>query len=336
VHCSQSHPNQYLYDPINTNHLKVHQGDIDFDALQGNVITIGTFDGVHRAHKSIINSIVDFADEKSCESILITFHPHPRSIVYPGDHDLRLLTSLDEKLELLKTTALDHVVVFPFSIEFSQQSPQEYIEEFIIGLFNPKGIIVGFDHRFGLNRAGDFNMLSAYTKDADIDLIEISKKESNQIKISSTAVRDALSEARIRDANRLLGYRYFLTGEVIKGDNIGTSLGYPTANIEVDGDKKLIPQSGIYAAFVWVQDVQYDGLLYIGQKPSLNNSQEIFIEVNLRNFQGYLYGEHIKIELVDFIRADEKFETKADLISKIQQDEIQIIDILEAEKRANS
>ena len=312
--------------------MKVHQGDIDFESLRGNVLTIGTFDGVHRAHKSIINSIVDLADEQQCESILITFEPHPRSVVYPKDDGLRLLNTLDEKIQLLSNTPLDHVVVYPFSIEFSQQAPEEYIVDFLLNKFDPKGIIVGFDHRFGLNRSGHFGLLKKYVDQTAITLIEISKKESNQIKISSTAIRNALTEARIRDANRLLGYRYFLTGEVIKGASIGSTLGYPTANIKLTSDNKLIPKPGIYAAFVFLQSTRYDGLLYIGRKPSLNDTTEIFIEVNLRNFEGYLYGEHLHIELVDFIREDQKFDNLAALVSKIKEDEQQIIDILRAEK----
>jgi riboflavin kinase/FMN adenylyltransferase len=304
--------------------------------LQGHVITLGTFDGVHRAHHSIIDSIVELADEKSCESVLITFEPHPRSIIYPQDSGLRLLTDLDEKLALLQKTKLDHVVVHPFTVEFSQQPPEEYIENFIIGKFKPKGIIVGFDHRFGLNRQGDYDLLKSYTDHFGIELIEISKKESNHVKISSTAIREAIVDGNIKIANQLLGYRYFLSGSVIKGDSIGTSLGYPTANLRLTSKHKLVPRSGIYAAFVYVQNERYDGLLYIGHKPSVHDGQTIYIEVNLREFEGYLYGENLKIELVDFIRADEKFVDLEALKQKIREDELKIVDILEAEKNAIS
>ncbi len=316
--------------------MKVHREQDDVAHLKGNVVTIGTFDGVHRAHQSIINAIVDLAHAKKCESILITFEPHPRSVVYPKNDELRLLTSLEEKLALLQQTALDHVVVFPFTAEFSQQQPEEYVHNFLLGKFNPKGIIIGFDHRFGINRSGNFELLKNQTAENDITLVEISKKVSNEIKISSSAIRRALIAGNIRDANRLLGYRYLITGTVIKGESIGTTLGYPTANLNVQHPKKLIPKPGIYAAFVHVRGDRYDGLLYIGHKPSIQSGPDLFIEVNLRNFKGYLYGEHLQIELVDFIRDDEKFTTLDDLRLKIQEDEQQIISILEAEKDSNS
>ncbi len=316
--------------------MKIHRGQIDYSTLQGHVITIGTFDGLHVAHKSIVDSVINLSLAKGCESILITFEPHPRSVIYPKDDGLRLLTELDEKIELIRQTGIDHLVVYPFTVEFSQLPPQEYIEEFIIEKFKPKGIIVGFDHRFGLNRQGDYNMLDYYAKKHNIELIEISKKESNKIKISSTTIRKSLSDGKIKDANQLLGYRYFLSGEVIKGDSVGASLGYPTANLRLGNQQKLVPKSGIYAAFVHVQDAQYDGLLYIGQKPSLNDGNTIFIEVNLRDFKGYLYGEHLKIELVEFVREDQKFSDLESLKSKIQEDEMLIIDILEAEKNEKS
>ena len=297
---------------------------------------MGTFDGLHKAHRSIIKSVVDIAAQKSCQSVLITFEPHPRCVIYPRDHSLRLLTDLDEKIELLKATDLDHLVVFPFTAEFSQLSPEEYVERFIIEKFDPAAVIVGFDHHFGLNRQGNYQLLQQYANKEGFDLIQISKKETKEVKISSTQIREYLISGQIIEANELLGYRYFLTGEVIKGDNIGTSLGYPTANIRLGSELKLVPKSGIYAAFVYVRDVQYEGLLYIGQKPSMSDKDTIFIEVNLRNFTGYLYGEQLKIEFVEFIRQDQKFEDLDALKSKISEDEKQIVAILQAEKNKES
>lgn len=296
------------------------------------MLTVGTFDGVHRAHRALIDALVDLAADQGCESILVTFDPHPRSIVYPKDDSLELLTDVNEKLALLEQTALDHVVIFPFSIEFSQQSAAEYVESFLIEKFQPKGLIVGFDHRFGLNRMGNIDLLKQYTDKHQIKLVEFSKKASNEIKISSTAVRNALNAGDVRAANRLLGYRFGLEGEVIKGESVGSKIGYPTANIQLHTESKLIPKSGIYASFVYINDDRYDGLLYIGRKPSLIDGDDIFIEVNLRDFTGYLYGESLRIELVDYVREDEKFENVDDLVARIREDEIQIIDILQAEK----
>ena len=293
---------------------------------------MGTFDGLHLAHRSIINTLVETANQKNCASVLITFEPHPRGVIYPRDHSLRLLTDLDEKIELMRETDLDHLVVYPFTAEFSQQSPEEYVERFIIDKFDPVAVIVGFDHRFGLNRQGDYSLLNSYAVKNGFDLIQISKKETNDIKISSTQIREYLQSGQITAANSLLGYRFFLTGEVIKGDNIGTSLGYPTANIRLGSELKMVPKAGIYAAFVYVRGIQYQGLLYIGHKPSMSESDSIFIEVNLRNFEGYLYGEKLIIEFVKFIREDEKFENLEALKSQIRDDEKRIVAILEKEK----
>ena len=299
------------------------------------MITIGTFDGLHTAHHSIIDKIAEMAVERNCESVLVTFDPHPRSIVYPKDKSLQLLTTLEEKIKLLEQTQLDHLVIYPFSIEFSQETAEEYIEDFIINKFQPKCVVIGFDHRYGINRTGDFELLNQYAQSYKFDLIEISKKESNQVKISSTAIRDALHHGDINQANQLLGYRFFLTGKVVKGNNIGTSLGYPTANIKLNSTTKLVPKSGIYAAFVYIEDERYDGLLYIGSKPSVEEGTTVFIEVNLRDFKGYLYGEELKVEFVSFIRGDEKFDSLEELKKQISLDEKQILAVLAAEKLEN-
>lgn len=311
--------------------MKIHRDPIDFSLLKGNVVTIGTFDGVHRAHRSLINELVDMAARMSCESVLVTFDPHPRRVVYPKDNSLQMITDADEKIELLKQTALDHLVIFPFTIEFSQLSAAEYVEDFLLKRFEPKGLLVGFDHRFGLNRQGDCRLLKSYADQHEIEILEFSKKASNDIKISSTAIRTALLDGAIREANRLLGYRFYLTGEVVKGDSVGSKIGYPTANIELRDELKIVPRSGIYAAFVYINDDRYEGLLYIGRKPSLVDGDKTFIEVNLRNFSGYLYGEHLRIEIVDFIREDEKFDSIPELVSRIKEDEKQIVSILREE-----
>lgn len=313
----------------------VHRQIEQCDLTRG-VLTIGAFDGVHRAHQYVIDQTIKMAQSMHVPSTLITFEPHPRKVIYSEDIRLGLLTDLDEKLNRLERTGLDHVVVYPFTWEFSQQSAEEYLDTFLYRKFNPKGIVIGFDHKFGLNRLGDFQLLKNYFSEKDTTLIEIPKRILQNIKISSTQIREYLDKGAIREANELLGYRYTLNGEVIKGNNIGSRLGFPTANIKLHSDDKLIPRSGIYASYVYIDNVPYKGLLYIGAKPSLEVSDHIYIEVHVEGFSGYLYGESIRLELVEFIRPDEKFENLEMLQQNMKSDQAKILTILSNENASST
>lgn len=288
--------------------MNIYKGIDKLPTFKNTVITIGSFDGVHRGHQKLIGQINDLAREIEGESLIITFDPHPRKIIFPKDKSLKLITSLDEKLALFEKYGVDNVVVVPFSIEFSQQSPQEYVEAFLLELFNPKYLVIGYDHHFGLNRQGDIHFLKKYETTHNLEVVEVQKEELEEIAISSTKIRNALNEGNVLEANRFLAHTYALDGKVVRGDQIGNTIGFPTANIQVLDDDKIIPAYGIYAVEVDVDSVRYGGMLYIGARPSINNKNVGVIEVNIFDFDQDIYGETIRVHFVDYLRGDKKFD----------------------------
>jgi riboflavin kinase/FMN adenylyltransferase len=288
--------------------MRIHRDIKSLPEFKNAVITIGSFDGVHRGHQKIISRINKLANDIEGESVIITFDPHPRKIIYPRDKSLKLLSTTDEKLLLFEKYGLDHVVIVPFSIEFSQQNPREYLDKFIMSNFNPSYIVIGYDHRFGLNRSGDIHMLKRYSLEHGFKVLEIKKQEIEDITISSTKIRNALLEGDISHANLFLGHHYIIKGIVVHGDKIGKQLGFPTANISISENEKLIPKKGIYAVQVVINEKKYGGMMYIGDRPTINTAQKTSIEVNIFDFNGDLYGETIEVELVAFIRYDEKYD----------------------------
>ena len=285
------------------------------------VITIGSFDGVHTGHQKILSRLTQLADEIQGESIVITFYPHPRNVVDAPRNDISVLNTLEEKLDLLKKNGIQNVVVVPFSFEFSQQSPREYIEKFIISNFNPSYIVIGYDHKFGLHRSGDITLFKEYESTGTFKVIEIPSYEIEDITISSTKVRKALLEGDIQEATDFLGYPYILTGKVIHGDKLGTMLGYPTANLQIDEKDKLIPSEGVYAVSIEIEQARFDGMMYIGRRPSVSEKNKINIEINIFDFNQNIYEKTIKISILKFLRNDIKFESLDDLKTQLQQDE---------------
>ena len=301
--------------------MHIHHGLSNLPAFRNAVITIGSFDGVHRGHVQLIKRIKDLAESIEGESIVLFFDPHPRSIVYPNDDTLRLLTTVEEKLAQFERHDVDHVVIVPFSVEFSQQHPEEYIEKFLLKSFQPKYIVIGYDHRFGLNRQGDISLLRRYEKSHGFEVIEVSKQEEEDIAISSTNIRKSIVSGSMLDANLLLGYRYGLTGSVVKGDQIGSSIGFPTANVKPANRYKLIPGDGIYAVLVTIEDVLFKGMLYIGNRPSVDKGHKKVIEVHIFDFSGNLYDQDLTLYFVDYIRDDQKFASLDELKSQLSKDE---------------
>ena len=294
------------------------------------VITIGSFDGVHIGHQKIIKRIKHLAKEIDGESVIITFDPHPRKIIYPKDDSLQLLTTLEEKIDLCESFGVDNLVIVPFSIEFSQQLPREYVEKFLIGAFSPKYIVIGYDHRFGLNRKGDINLLQEYQEEHDFEVVQIKKQELEDITISSTKIRNALLKGDIENANHFLNHRYKLSGIVSHGDKIGKTIGYPTANISIEEPSKLIPLNGVYAAYCNIEGVQFQGMLYIGNRPTLQGvSKTRKIEVNIFDFDQDIYDKPAEIELVAKTRDDIKFDSLDALTTQLAQDKIDSLSILE-------
>src|SRR5258705_6904696 len=234
--------------------MKVYRDIEQLPAFKNAVITIGTFDGVHEGHRKIIDSLKQEAAKINGESVIITFHPHPRKVVSSAILGIRLINTLDEKIELLSKTGVDHLVIVPFTDAFANQPAEAYIQNFLIEKFHPNTIIIGYDHRFGRDRQGDYRLLEKMTVAYHYELKEISKQVIDEISISSTNIREAIIHGDIDTANKLLGYEFFFEGEVVHGDKLGRKLGYPTANLKITDEEKIIPGNGIYAVYAEIRD----------------------------------------------------------------------------------
>jgi riboflavin kinase/FMN adenylyltransferase len=308
---------------INKN-MRVFQNLATLPKFKNAVITIGSYDGLHAGHQQIIQRLNDLAKEEGGESVLITFHPHPRLVLAPDDTSLKLITSVNEKIEVLKHYGVDNVVVVPFTKAFSEQTPLEYVRDFLVKYFEPKRIVIGYDHRFGNKRAGGIELLKELTFLFNYQVEEIEKHEVDDIAVSSSKIRKALLEGKIEKANSFLNHPFTLTGHVVHGKKIGTEIGYPTANLEVERQNKIIPKAGIYAVYVLFNDARYKAMLYIGNRPTLNG-QDQSIEVNLFDFKGDLYGKTLCVEFIAHVREDAKFDSLEGLTTQIAKDKIETL-----------
>lgn len=308
--------------------MRVHRDLNELPDFSNAVITIGSFDGVHQGHQSIIEQVKQIATQHGGESVIITFHPHPRSIVFPKDTSLRLITTTEEKIALFERYQVDHLVIVPFTVEFSQMSADEYIEKFLVEKFHPRYVVIGYDHRFGLSRQGDINYLRWHSQRFGYEVLEIEPRQVDDMTVSSTKIRKALEHCDIKTAAHLMGHYYPLRGTVVKGQQIGRQIGFPTANLEVSERHKLIPPDGIYAVKVWQGEKDYRGMLYIGTRPTLTQYHNRTIEVNIFDFDQEIYEQELTLELVDFIRQDQKFEQLADLTKQLEKDRIAVEQVL--------
>ena len=315
--------------------MQVHHNLSDLPTFQNAVITIGSFDGVHTGHQKIIEKVNALAKKVNGESILITFHPHPRLVLYPDDPSLKLISTIDEKVALLERFGIDHVVVVPFTKNFSQQSPDAYIQEFLVDKFHPSYIVIGYDHKFGKARAGDIEYLKRFEEEAGFKIVEILKQEIRDIAVSSTKVRHALEQGDIQKANQLLNHTFTLSGTVEHGQEIGKTIGYPTANIKVGHKHKLIPAQGIYAVEVIHRKKTYGGMLYIGDRPTLDAFTNHTIEVNIFDFDATIYGDKLTLRFLEFIRADEKFDGLEKLKLQLGRDQESALKILKKKASLN-
>lgn len=292
------------------------------------VVTIGSFDGIHRGHQQLLARIKRLAKRRGGESVMITFDPHPRTVLRPEEDDLRLLSTTREKIRYCAEAGIDHLVVIPFTKEFSQQTPEEYIENFLIKYFRPDRIVVGYDHRFGKDRIGDLEYLVHHGCKHGYEVIEIGAQEVDDIAVSSTRIRRALFAGDVRQAASFLGRSYELSGLVVEGEKIGRTIGFPTANIQPDHRLKLIPANGIYAVQATVLDQTVTGMLYIGDRPSLNDGRGITIELNIFDFDADIYQEKISVSFVDFLRGDMELDGLEALTSQLKKDEVNAREVL--------
>ncbi len=300
--------------------MKIHLGTEKIHEIENAVVTAGTFDGVHIGHQKILNRIRDVADKTNGQTVLITYWPHPRLVLKPWDNTLLLLSTFPEKANLLEAQGIDHLVKIPFTRDFASMSPEEYIKVVLDERINTRKMIIGYDHRFGKDRSGGLDELKAFAPKYNFDVEEISRQDIDEIGISSTKIRTALQSGDITTANTYLGRNYCVSGRVIHGNQLGRSIGYPTANIEVKENYKLIPADGVYAVKVCNKYTKFDGMLNIGQKPTIGGENKT-IEVNIFDFNQDIYNTEITIEFVDHVRNEIKFDSLDSLKLQLAEDE---------------
>jgi riboflavin kinase/FMN adenylyltransferase len=307
--------------------MKIYHHIDEFTPLQNAVVTIGTFDGVHQGHRQIIARIREIADKTGGETVLLTFFPHPRMILHPENQDLKLITTIHERAELLEQLGIDHMIITPFSRDFSNQSAEAYIRDILVERIGTKTIIIGYDHRFGKDRQGGLAELQQAAPQYGFEVIEIPEQDIDHVAVSSTRIREALLQANIEQANTFLGYPFFLTGKVIRGNQIGRQLGYPTANLLVEESYKLIPADGIFAATVEVQGQTYQGMAYIGHRPTINGMTRN-IEVNIFDFNQDIYNQTLRMNFLHFVRHDVKFTSLDGLKEQLAVDQQSVLALL--------
>jgi len=287
--------------------MQVHYNINQLPIFKKAIITIGTFDGVHIGHQQIIDAMRKESEKRTGETVIITFHPHPRKIVEQNT-SLQLINTLDEKIGLLENKGIDHLVVVPFTKAFAMQTAEEYVENFLMNKFHPETIIIGYDHHFGKDRKGNFQLLEKLSAKFNYRLIEIPKHLLKEIAISSTKIRNAIKKGEVETANNLLGYPFFFEGKVLHGDQLGGKLGYPTANLEYTDVDKIHLGEGVYAAQVIVNKEIKNGMLSIGKRPTLNDTIER-IEINIFDFDADIYGNRLKVTVKKYIRDQIKFNS---------------------------
>ncbi|WP_026951622.1 bifunctional riboflavin kinase/FAD synthetase [Algoriphagus mannitolivorans] len=300
--------------------MKIYEGLEDFHPISNAVVTSGTFDGVHLGHQKIIGRIREIARSKEGETVLITFWPHPRLVLYPNEHNLRLLSTFEEKANLLRQFGIDHLVTIPFTQEFSQLSSEEFIQKVLIDKIQTKVLVIGYDHRFGKNREGSFEYLQNHSKTLGFELEEISRQDVDEIGVSSTKIRKALESGDIKTATAYLGRPYELNGLVVKGQQIGRSIGFPTANIHIPNSYKLIPRDGVYAVEAKIDGLLYKAMLNIGNRPTVDGTSKT-VEAHLFDFQGDLYNKQITVYFIEFIREEKKFNSLDELKNQLAKDQ---------------
>ncbi|MBS3915402.1 MAG: bifunctional riboflavin kinase/FAD synthetase [Bacteroidetes bacterium] len=299
--------------------MKVYHSLEEVPEIQDLVLTQGTFDGVHRGHKEVLQNVVRLAKNSGGESMLLTFFPHPRLVLYPNDNNLRLLNSIDEKVELVRECGIDHMLILPFTDEIASLEPLVFVRDILVQKLHVKRMVIGHDHRFGKNREGSFQDLMQFGEMFGFKVHEIPASEIEHIAISSTRARKALAEGDLQLANELLGRNYSLSGKVVHGQKLGRSIGIPTANLEMTDSYKLIPKTGVYAVKVNWNGNSYPGAANIGWNPTIEG-KGFSIEVHIIDFHEDIYGQQISIELVRFLRNEEKFSNLDALREQIDKD----------------
>lgn len=318
--------------------MQVHHNIDQLTAFRNAVVTIGTFDGVHSGHRQILDQLKQEAVKINGETVIITFHPHPRKIVQAGQSPVFLINTIEEKIRLLEQVGIDHLVIVPFTETFSQLTATEYVEDFLINKFHPHTVIIGYDHHFGKGRGGNYRLLEEYSAAGAFILKEIPEHLIHHNIVSSTAIRQAVLGGNIEEANELLGYNFFFEGIVIEGNKLGRKLGFPTANLRIENEDKLVPGNGVYAVEIKVEkknnvinqtlnrqstpailNSNLYGMMNIGNRPTVGGTNRV-IEVNIFDFNEDIYGQMVQVSLKKFLRKEQKFDGLAELKRQLSID----------------
>lgn len=308
--------------------MKIYYGLEEFKSAKNPVVTTGTFDGVHLGHKKIIHRLKDIAASIKGETVILTFSPHPRLVLFPEDNNLKLLNTPEEKAALLSDAGIDHLIIHPFTREFSRLSSAEYVRDILVNRIGTKRLVTGYNHQFGRNREGSLENLKEFGFTYGFEVEEVSALVLDNVKVSSTKIREVLLQGEVETASRYLGYDYPLSGNVVHSSKIGHSIGFPTANIVPPDRFKLIPADGVYAVKVYFSDREYNGMMNIGVKPTVNNQSKRGIEVHIFDFHEDIYDRELKVVFKKKLRDEIKFSGLEELKKQLEMDKIKSLEIL--------
>ncbi|MGE8339745.1 MAG: bifunctional riboflavin kinase/FAD synthetase [Flavobacterium sp.] len=308
--------------------MKLFHSINDFQSTKKTILTLGTFDGVHIGHKKILERITENTENGKYESLVLTFFPHPRMVLQEKS-EIRLLNTIGEKIKLLKATGIENLVVHPFNESFSRLTAEEFVHTILVEKFQIQKIIIGHDHRFGRNRTANIDDLIAFGIEYGFEVEQISAEEIQDVSVSSTKIRKALNEGNMALANEYLGYNYFLNGTIVKGKQLGRTIGFPTANINIEEDYKLIPKIGVYVVKATINDESLFGMMNIGFNPTVNGEKQT-IEVHLFNFDKDIYDQNIEVSLLHYIRDEQKFSSVDALKAQLHQDKMESLAFIDS------
>jgi riboflavin kinase/FMN adenylyltransferase len=299
--------------------LRIFNTIFDFESSKNTVVTIGTFDGVHKGHRHILKKVTAIAESKKLGSTVLTFFPHPRMVLQPGSN-LKLINTIEERELLLAQSSIENLIIHPFSVEFSRTAAHEYVKNILVDQLKAKVVVIGYDHRFGRNRSASIEQLNEYAAAYDFEVIEISKEEVEEVAVSSTKVRDAITDGNMMTATKYLEQPYFLTGAVVSGKKIGRTLGYPTANLQLKESYKLVPKNGVYITSSVINGNVVHGITNIGTNPTVQSAGEQTIETYYLDFNKDLYGEQLVLQFHKRLRSEQKFDTMDQLVQAMNGD----------------
>lgn len=306
--------------------MKIYTNLSDYDSGNKAFVTIGTFDGVHIGHQKVLSNLISGAKKYNASSVLLTFFPHPRMVLQKNTH-IKLINTIDERIKLLGKTGLETLVIHEFTEDFAEKTALYFVKNMLVDSLKISNLIIGYDHRFGKNREGDFEQLTAYGKTFGFEVTKISQQEIDHIAISSTKIRKAIELGNIEEANRYLGYYFMLTGDVVKGKNLGEKIGFPTANLAIKETYKLLPKTGSYVVKAELENETVYGMMNIGYNPTVKGKKQT-IEIHFFNFNKDLYGKNIQIDVLKFLRDEQKFDSVEDLKNQLEKDKQKSLKII--------